>query len=242
MLLADPERTANVIDTLMRWYSGQRDGVMSGAELPESKPPLGVVRGSYEHIMFVTLAVSIDYQRSAVELWDAARATMEDEPTSWVFPPLEVSERNKRELIAALAKHRLSRKPVKDAGIWRTVASSFFSLFQGDPKKLFETYDYDALEIYRAMRTRYAKSFPYLAGATGTSKILSLRARRPENGAGSGIRTRDLQLGGLTSYQARPIPHRPRRWIHFRGNRVSHSRYLNLRLLGQPKLIPEKVW
>jgi len=176
-LATNPERTAEVIKTLMKWYRESRDGLLAGAELPESKPPGDVTRGSYEHIMFLTLTVAIDYQRSAAKLWDSARITWEDAQTRWVFFPEEVANRDLDQLVAALAKHKLSKKQKKDAEIWKKVASSFQSLFQGDPRKFFEAHSYDAFEIYNAMRGRYAKQFPYLAGATGTSKILSLWIR-----------------------------------------------------------------
>ena len=176
-LTTNPERTAKLIKTLMDWYRMSRDGPLENAELPETKPPDGVTRGSYEHIMFLTLTVAIDYQRSAAKLWDSARKTWEDKETRWVFCPKEVADRGLKQLEAALKKHELSKKQKKDAEIWRKVASSFQSLFQGDPRKLFKKCSFDALEIYKAMRGRYAKQFPYLAGATGTSKILSLWIR-----------------------------------------------------------------
>lgn len=160
----------------MEWYS-KRDGILSRAELPESKPPSDVERGSYEHVMFLTLTVALDYQRSANDLWNSARITFEDQMTKWVFSPQEVAKRNHDELVTSLAKYKLSKKKEKDAKIWQTVATSFLELFGGDPRKLFEKYDYDAPQIFHSMRTIYGKKFPYLAGSTGTSKILSLWIR-----------------------------------------------------------------
>jgi len=160
----------------MEWY-GRRDGVLSNTELPESKPPEGIVRGTYEHIMFLTLSVSIDYQRSASDLWNAARKTWEDEDTRWIFFPGEIKKKDLDDLISSLAKHKLSKKKEKDAKIWRTVAISFLELFDGDPRKMFEELDYDARRIFDIMRSSYAKKFPYLAGSSGTSKILSLWIR-----------------------------------------------------------------
>lgn len=183
-LRSNPERTARVIEELVEWYRGSRDGVLSGAELPESKPPEGVTRGSYEHTMFLTLAIAIDYQRSADALWNAARETWEDPTTRWVFMPSEIANRSESDLKLALSKYKLSKKQDKDAKIWRTVALSFLSLFEGDPRKLFEKYSYNAYEIWKAMREVYGKRFPYLAGSTGTSKILSLWIRMLRDEAG----------------------------------------------------------
>ena len=60
-----------MVQKLLEWYK-IHDGIFTGY-LPESKPPNGVSRGSYEHIMFLTLSVSLDYQRSANDLWDSAK-------------------------------------------------------------------------------------------------------------------------------------------------------------------------
>ena len=128
--------------------------------------------------MWLTLTVSIDYQRSASALWYAARVTWLDKDTRWVFNPKEVSARTMEELVVSLKKYSLSQKPKKDALIWITVAISFLNMFDGNPVNLLKSCNYDASEIYSAMRSsKYAKKFPYLSGATGTSKILSLWIR-----------------------------------------------------------------
>jgi hypothetical protein len=46
-------------------------------------------------------------------------------------------------------------------------------MFEGDPRKLLELYNYNALLIYNQMRTKYRKDFPYLSG----NKILPLWIR-----------------------------------------------------------------
>ena len=185
-LKANPVRTSKVIKILMDWYigkNGKREGLMSSVRIKEFSPPEGVQRGSYEHIMWLTLAVSIDYQRDADDLWDAARLTWKDEFTRWVFVPNELRRRSYDDLVIALAKYGLSRKPNKDAKIWSKVSNSFLTLFEGDPRKLFQLYNNDALEIYNQMRSKYRTDFPYLAGASGTSKILSLWLRMMQHTA-----------------------------------------------------------
>jgi len=179
-LHTNSERTSNLIKVLMEWFHGPRDGIfatLSKTELQDSAPPADMTRGSYEHIMWLTLTVSIDYTRLASALWNAAKLTWTDQSTRWVFSPKEISSKSAEELVIALKKYKLSRKPINDAKNWRTVALSFLKLFDGTPLKLFELYKYDASEIYWAMRSRYAKYFPFLSGASATSKILSLWLR-----------------------------------------------------------------
>ena len=45
-------------------------GIHGHTEMPEDELPKGMVRGSPEHLLFITLTVSIDYQRSATTLWE----------------------------------------------------------------------------------------------------------------------------------------------------------------------------
>lgn len=175
-LTTNPERTSKIIQILMDWYygnEGKRDGLMSGAVMPESAPPEGMRRGSYEHIMWLTLTVAIDYQRDAASLWNSAKLTWENESTRWVFLPNESRNRTYQDLVIALARYRLSQKHNKDAQIWWTVSTSFFKLFEGDPRKLLELYKYDAEEVYNQMHSKHKKDFPYLSG----DKILLLWIR-----------------------------------------------------------------
>ena len=176
VLNRNSERTKKVIQRLLQWYK-KRTGIFSHAALPETIQPKGVVRESYEHVMFITLGVSLDYQRSANDLWDAARKTWEDKNTRWVFSPNLVAQKTMEDLVKDLQIYRLSKKMNKDAKIWRTVSLSFLELFDGDPRNMFKKFDFDALEIFNAMKNTYGKQFPYLAGSTGTGKILSLWIR-----------------------------------------------------------------
>lgn len=142
--------------------------------MPESQTPLGVERGSYEHAMFVTMVVSIDYMRNADQLWNAGRATYNDEATRWVFDPSELVNKSDEEIVRALKVHRLSKKPRKDAlEIWLPVAKTLHDLFDSDPFKLIERCNYNAMTLYRRMKTRYKRRFPYLSG----NKILPLWIR-----------------------------------------------------------------
>ena len=177
LLKTNPARTQRIMEILLEWYYQNPDGIYAGSYEPELILPKGTKQGSYEQLMFYTLTVAIDYQRSASDLWDAGRRTMEDEKSRWVFYPKEVAKRSFEELVENLAKYKLSKKTNRDAKIWQTICLSLLELFEGNPRKLFEKYDYDALQIFNAMRSQYGKKFPYLAGSTGTSKILSLWIR-----------------------------------------------------------------
>src|SRR3989442_4336820 len=69
----------------------QSKGIYGHRDMPESLPPSEVGRGSRKHLLFLTFTVAIDYMRHAPELWQASRATYEDEKTSWIFSPSKVA-------------------------------------------------------------------------------------------------------------------------------------------------------
>lgn len=148
-----------------------KEGIFGHKNIPGDEKPDSVKQGSYEHLMFVTMVVAIDYMRDAVQLWEAGKRTFENESTTWLFYPEEVVKRSADEVIKAMQKFKLSKKFEKDAiKIWIPVAKSFNQLFDSNPLNLLEICNYDAYEIYTKMRLDYKKHFPYLSG----EKILPL--------------------------------------------------------------------
>ena len=55
--------------------------------MPENPVPRGIIPGSLDHLLFITLTVSIDYMRDADSLWASARATYGDPRTRYLFDP-----------------------------------------------------------------------------------------------------------------------------------------------------------
>lgn len=50
-------------------------GIFGRNDMPEDVIPNGVMKGSLEHLLFITLTVSIDYQRDVNEVWRSSRET-----------------------------------------------------------------------------------------------------------------------------------------------------------------------
>ena len=94
--------------------------------MPEDEPPKNVIRGSLEHLLFITLTVAIDYQRDASALWESSRKTYADQETRYLFDPEALHVTPFGKILEDLQKYNLSRKMEKDALIWRTVGVSFF--------------------------------------------------------------------------------------------------------------------
>ena len=191
-LKINPEAGKEIALTLFRKFNST-EGIFGHHTMPEDLLPRwgsdltasGIKRGSYEQLMFVTMVVSIDYQRNADQLWAAGRKTFEDEATRWLFYPDKIQPENAK---ASLQKYKLSKKPKKDARIWLTVSSSFRELYDSNPLNLLSECNYDALKIYRKKLDRtFKQAFPYFSG----DKIYPLWIRMLNDNVGISLRNID---------------------------------------------------
>lgn len=165
------ERARTVGDILFKQFTFSKEGIFGQRNIPGDEKPDMIKKGSYEHIMFITMTVSIDYMRDAIQLWNAAKATFNDGSTRWLFNPSEVSKRPADEVIEAMRKYKLSKKPNRDAiNIWMPIAKSFDEIFGSNPLNLIKECDHDAYTLLTRMQTNYKSYFPYLSG----EKILPL--------------------------------------------------------------------
>jgi len=171
-LVIKSEKAKDVAVILFEKFNST-EGIFGHNIMPEDLLPTwdsdltssGIERGSYEHLMFITLVVSIDYQRNADQLWEAGRKTFEDEQTRWLFFPEKLVKKNFDEIIEAMIVHKLSKKPKKDAKIWFDVSKSFFEVYDSNPLNLIKQCNYDALEIFnKKFDSRFKQSFPYFSG------------------------------------------------------------------------------
>ena len=171
-LTINPEKGKEVAVILFEKFNST-EGIFGHNVMPEDSLPVwgsdltasGVGRGSYEHLMFITLVVSIDYQRNADQLWEAGRKTFEDERTRWLFYPEELVKKSFNVIIKSMKIHRLSKKPKKDAGIWFRVSKAFFEIYNSNPLNLIKECSYDALRIYsKKLDLTFKHNFPYFSG------------------------------------------------------------------------------
>ncbi len=175
------------------------DGINGRNNMPEDISPEGVEKGSVEHLLFITLTVAIDYQRSAENLWESSRKTFEDPATRYLFNPQQLHKTPTKKIIKDMQKYKLSKKTKKDPYIWRTVGVTFYKKWDSDPGKFIENCDWDALTILDRLKkdthlenSRQKSDFPYLRG----NKIGPLWLRMLRDNVG-------LELKGLENV---PIP------------------------------------
>jgi len=168
-IIIDSGRGKKVAELLCTSFSN--NGIHGRTDMPEDITPNGVERGSREHIFFITLTVSIDYQRDAPSLWESSRKTFDDPETRYLFNPRLLHETPFNKIIEDMQKYKLSKKPRKDAYIWRTIGITFYKKWGGDPFKFFAGCSWDSVAILKRLRTdthlyngMQVPDYPYLRG------------------------------------------------------------------------------
>jgi len=105
-LVSNRERTSKIIEILLDWYYNKHDKLFTNAELPESKIHHTIIKGSDEHLLWITMTVTINYQRNAKQLWQAGQDTWNDDQTRWVYYPSSVIEKDFETLQKTLQKYK----------------------------------------------------------------------------------------------------------------------------------------
>lgn len=168
-LLIDNERGKEVAGLLYKLFSTV--GIHGRKNMPEDILPEGIIKGSLPHIMFITLTVSIDYQRNAPALWSASRKTFEDRNTRYLFEPKTLYETPFRKIVEDMQKYKLSKRPQKDAYIWQTIGVTFYKKWDGDPQNFLQNCNWDAPTVLKRLKQdvhlyngRWVADYPYLRG------------------------------------------------------------------------------
>lgn len=146
-------------------------GILGNTEMPEDILPAGMEKGSLEHLFFITLTVSIDYQRDANVMWAVSRKTYEDPDTRYLFDPTSLHNTRPKQIQQDMQKYGLSKKFKKDSHIWRTVGITFLKKYVGNPLNFLEDCRWDSLKILQRLKDgthlyndKQVADFPYLRG------------------------------------------------------------------------------
>jgi len=164
MLTIDVSRAKLVGPALYQAFATK--GIFGRKDMPEDLCPDGIECGSYEHLMFLTLTVALDYQRDSEALWASSRRTYEDPTTRYLYFPDKVVKSSDTKIVADMRKYRLSKKPEKDAMIWTRLSQTFHDRFGSSPENLLREASYNGPQIIKLLGSReYGAGFPYLKGA-----------------------------------------------------------------------------
>ena len=168
-IVIDSERGKKIAELLYNSFT--TNGIHGRTNMPEDIEPHSLIRGSLDHIFFITLTVSIDYQRDSPSSWESSRKTFDDPETRYLFDPKLLHETPFRKIGEDMQKYKLSRKPQKDANTWRTVGVTFYKKWKGDPRNFLQDCNWNSPLILRRLRDdkhiysgRQVSDFPYLRG------------------------------------------------------------------------------
>ncbi|MGC8612508.1 MAG: hypothetical protein ACP5LR_08525 [Athalassotoga sp.] len=135
-------------------------------EMPEDLLPTGVAKGSREHLMFITLTVSLDYIRDATALWRSSRETFEDQKTRYLFDPTTLSETPLEKITEDMTAHGLAQRQHKDPFYWKKIGETFHEKWKNDPRNFLYSCNLDAPTILQQLKERDNGHplYPFLRG------------------------------------------------------------------------------
>jgi len=168
-LQANNERGKKLAEILNRKFLNE--GIHGRTDMPEDELPVGVEKGSVEHLCFITFTVAIDYMRDAPTLWNNSRLTFSDPETKYLFYPKMLEQASFEKVVNDMQKHGLSKKPERDANIWHTLGITFSREWGGDPLKFIKECEWDATKILASLKNdnhysegNFIHDFPNLRG------------------------------------------------------------------------------
>lgn len=150
----------NQAKKLIKMY---KDGNLGGEIMPEDANP-ELDKSSMENYLYFTLPMALNYQRNSYTLWKSALDTYKDIDTRFVFNPKECLNRKFEEVQRALVKYKLALQKQKQTEIWIKLCETFYDLFDGDIRKIFEINQNDVDKIRNYIQKENKKKFPYLSG------------------------------------------------------------------------------
>ncbi len=170
-LTPNMERARELASILYQAFLPTGPGILGTHAMPEDQLPAGMSEGSRQHLLFLTLTVSVDYMRNATRLWEASRAAYENPATRYLFEPKNVCEFGFERVRADLQRAGISRKPNRDANAWFTISKTLHSKWAGNPDAFLEGCSWHAPTVLRRLQSDSHMSeksdkpdFPHLKG------------------------------------------------------------------------------
>ena len=145
-------------DRLLTAYA---EGGLWGITNPAWPLPEGVIRGTDEHLAYLTLVYAISGGREPQALWEAARQTFANDAE--LFAPQFLAYAKPAQLVSRLQQHGLIQKPTNEATVWQRIGQALVMRAGGSVSKLLADHENDALQILTLLANNKA-TFPVLSG------------------------------------------------------------------------------
>ncbi len=152
-----------ILDDAISLIDMYRAGELGGEIMPEDENPK-LEKNSKENYLYFTLPMALNYQRNSYVLWESANKTYRDKDTCFVFNPLEVANKTFEEVQNALTKYKVALQKNKQTEIWIKLCNTIVSLYDGDIRRLFDSFDNDVNKIREFIQVQKKSLFPYLSG------------------------------------------------------------------------------
>ena len=152
------EQREEIRDRLATAYAA---GGLWGVTDPAWPLSSGMVRGTDEHLTYLTLVYTISGGREPRALWQAARQAFCDDAE--LFDPQFLAYTKPATLVPRLQKHGLSQKPTSEATVWQRIGQALVMRAGGSVTKLLADHEADALRLL-AMLAHSKATFPVLSG------------------------------------------------------------------------------
>ncbi|PWR70931.1 hypothetical protein [Methanospirillum lacunae] len=125
-------------------------------------PPMGVTPGSLEHVIFITLTLSIDNGLHSSILWDSSRQAYESEQTRYLFSPESLFSEELDQVRYDLKNLNMGGTKNKNAEIWKNAGSYLFQKWGGDPRNFLRSCQWNGPEILnRMISARYHEAYDF---------------------------------------------------------------------------------
>lgn len=128
-----------------------RTELLTSGEKTEYSPPKGMTPGSLEHVIFITLTLSIDNEIDSELLWNSSRKVYEGEHTRYLFSPVSLYEEDVDQILYDLKKSGLCKNRNKNAEIWKNMGIFLFQKWGGDPRNFLSSCRWDGQKILNCM-------------------------------------------------------------------------------------------
>ncbi|HWQ67516.1 MAG TPA: hypothetical protein VN372_11700 [Methanospirillum sp.] len=154
------KRAFEIVQNLPEGIS--RSDIFTFKEKPDYSPPHGVKQGSLEHVIFLTLTLTIDTGCDSPALWNSARKAYEGENTRYLFSPVSLYEDDADQILYDLRNLGLCGSKNKNSEIWKNAGTFLFQKWGGDPRNFLRSCEWDAKEILnRIIPARYLEVYDF---------------------------------------------------------------------------------
>jgi hypothetical protein len=170
-LHVDVERARHVVEYLYSTFAGGGSGIFGERSMPEDILPAGLSQGSREHINFLTLTISVDYMRDALELWRSARRAWSEAGTRYLFEPSIVEQTAIEQLRNDLVRTGIALRPTRDGNAWSAISRTLSRKWNADVKSFLSNCGFHGPTILARLHSDgessalgWAPDFPLLRG------------------------------------------------------------------------------